>query len=98
MSLSFRFAYSLNKINGFKSCSRWCVYFLIVVLFNDLYIRQKFSSFLSKLHHKYGTNGKVRCDNTTNYICFCTFLELINLSIRSEEHTSELQSRGHLVC
>src|SRR5690625_5461664 len=29
-------------------------------------------------------------------ICFCS--TLANESCRSEEHTSELQSRGHLVC
>src|SRR5690625_5528489 len=32
-------------------------------------------------------------------IVFSSFLSaLISLMIRSEEHTSELQSRGHLVC
>src|SRR5690625_6220244 len=32
-------------------------------------------------------------------LCFERFVdELLELNLRSEEHTSELQSRGHLVC
>src|SRR5690625_6157033 len=29
---------------------------------------------------------------------FCLFINNYNMTQRSEEHTSELQSRGHLVC
>src|SRR5439155_25651462 len=40
-------------------------------------------------------------DNATAFLCRSCFRsrgELGNITGRSEEHTSELQSRGHLVC
>src|SRR5690625_6099879 len=42
-----------------------------------------------------GLLHKLRCDN---YIDLIAASSIIRPGVRSEEHTSELQSRGHLVC
>src|SRR5207253_3990592 len=47
--------------------------------------------------------GASSSDSTTTVLatgnsCVEAIKELINIDHRSEEHTSELQSRGHLVC
>src|SRR5690625_1134957 len=48
------------------------------------------------------TEGAVAFDGETGWSCFSAELRDLGLSstflLRSEEHTSELQSRGHLVC
>src|SRR5437870_9635609 len=39
------------------------------------------------------------CGHDNIFICTCgTILQRGHFKMRSEEHTSELQSRGHLVC
>src|SRR5207253_5465670 len=43
-------------------------------------------------------NNYFRADSTTAYAIDSELDALVRLGSRSEEHTSELQSRGHLVC
>src|SRR5690625_6327792 len=59
-------------------------------------------------HQSEGINGVVRdcmeddaivfSDKSTSYVDISDLVELHVTEKRSEEHTSELQSRGHLVC
>src|SRR5207253_5264866 len=47
-------------------------------------------------HGRIGINGNIILDCRMTLTAFLDFATLVLL--RSEEHTSELQSRGHLVC
>src|SRR5690625_6559322 len=56
-----------------------------------------------RLHETYAEYGESKADYFAYHFCVPTFmlmdLKEVNIYvIRSEEHTSELQSRGHLVC
>src|SRR2546423_7256698 len=46
----------------------------------------------------YRTHAERLLDEHKAYLCFCTEEDLQRYALRSEEHTSELQSLAYLVC
>src|SRR5690625_5804482 len=52
------------------------------------------------LHDEISSEDKevVFFERSNHLICLGNDQDVLNVMIRSEEHTSELQSRGHLVC
>src|SRR5690554_7075170 len=56
-----------------------------------------FCSILSQTLSIFG-NGFGSCSSESLRKCLSIFLSLFSIAFRSEEHTSELQSRPHLVC
>src|SRR5690625_6014495 len=59
---------------------------------------KNFSESLHDVFNSRGLNGRITEQNNAYRVWVSGKQDVINLAERSEEHTSELQSRGHLVC
>src|SRR5690625_6297207 len=67
-------------------------------IFKRLTGKQKFLLESSFEHEKKGKYSYIGSDPYLEIIGYDNVTKIVNHETRSEEHTSELQSRGHLVC